>query len=59
MDTDPDQHSPMSTDQDPTTDTDQCRVAIDTAHRPATTMDTDPDQHFPMNTDQDPATDTD
>src|SRR5271166_3873133 len=56
MDTDPDQHSPMSTDQDPTTDTDQCRVAMDTVHRPATTIDTDQGPVTAMDTDQGPTT---
>jgi hypothetical protein len=51
MDTDPDQHSRMNT----VMDTDQCRVAMDTAHHPATTMVTD-QCRLAMGTDQDLAT---
>src|SRR5271166_841355 len=51
MDTDPDQHSRMNT----VMDTDQCRVAMDTAHHPATTMVTD-QRRLAMGTDQDLAT---
>jgi hypothetical protein len=58
MDTDPDQHSPMNMDQGLATvmDTDQGRVAMDTAHRPATTMVTDQGRVTAMDTDQDLAT---